>query len=208
MKTMILLLIGLLLLCYLSINAEAELVIGTNIIFQSGNENYTVDSGTMKFSRIQINDTWMCFNDTGFNITSPNYIDISLENIATTIIGASVNTNVLSFKADTTGGKVWFNISGFEINQSYDVRRDNVLLNSLTSNATGVISFSSNIWSVHSFDILEDNQLVQVNYGRETSVDTTIRGWDNTVTLLMVLVTILIVSFLLIGFYMIKGGQQ
>ena len=76
--------------------------IGPNVHYTVGNEDYSVNQ-TMNFSQIIINATWIKFNDTDFNITSPNAINITLVYIHSNALIANDGDKVLEFYANTTG---------------------------------------------------------------------------------------------------------
>ena len=90
------------------------------------------------------------------NVSSNNAINISISYLKSNFSNASQGDLLLRFNANTTGGTVWFNLSGFVANRDYDVFRDSVLLSDEKANASGVISFSSNVWSDHQFDFRDD----------------------------------------------------
>jgi hypothetical protein len=124
--------------------------IGPNVYYYVGNETYSVNQ-TMNFSQIHIGDTWIKFNNTDFNITSPNAINITLVYINPNIIAASNGDKVLEFYANTTGGKAWFNISGLKPNTDYTVSRGGVLVWAPDASLSGLISLNNSVWSEHSF---------------------------------------------------------
>jgi hypothetical protein len=119
-----------------------------------GNETYKVNA-TMVFYRIIISDSYIVFNATGFNVSSPNSITITLVTINDDISGAVNGEKVLDFYGSTTGGKVWFNLSGFPGLAQYTVKRDSVTIATCTANASGSISFSSSSWSSHRFQVYQ-----------------------------------------------------
>lgn len=168
---------------------DADLVVDTSWVFDVGNQNYTISSGTLNFDKIMVNSSWIVFNSTGFNISSTDGINISLISLSDNIVGASVDDKVLSFNADTSAGTVWFDIDGFEQGQSYDVFRDSVLLLSTTSSVGGVVNFSSSVWSSHQFDIYEDEQYAQIQYTWSDLEDIS-TGWDNTLNVFQVVIII------------------
>lgn len=151
MKKTLWLLMGFLLLLCLQISANA-IIVGTDVTFQSGNEHYTILS-PMNFNHILVNDTWIRMDNINWNISSSNTININISHITDNIYGVINGENALTFNAYTSSGNVFFNISGFIGNRSYDIYRDYVLIEEVTSDINGVISFSNNIWSEHTFQI-------------------------------------------------------
>lgn len=136
---------------------DADVTVDTNWNFESGNETYMVNDTTRTFSKIIVNDTYIVFNNTGFNVTSANPITIYIDYINSSIINASNNDLVLEFCADTSGGSVTFNIDGLRNNYYYSVRRNGTLITNTASNATGHFSFTNNVWSKKSFQIYQQN---------------------------------------------------
>ena len=131
--------------------------IGPNVHYTVGNEDYSVNQ-TMNFSQILINATWIKFNDTDFNITSPNAINITLVYIHSNALIANDGDKVLEFYANTTGGKVWFNISGLKPDTDYTVSRGGVLVWAPDSNSSRYISFNNSVWSEHSFVVTRSGE--------------------------------------------------
>jgi len=200
---------GFLLLSFvLLVNSVSAVSVSSDILFETGNITYKVNSGSMSFNRIIINASDICFNNTNLNISSSNNCYVNLTTLSSNIVGASVNDKVLGFTSYTSSGMVYFNISGFEKGQSYDVRRDGILLVSTTSSASGVLSFSSSIWSEHDFDIYEDVQTVRVLYTRSDLEDVS-EDWDVSLNIVNVVIIITLLS-LAIGaiflFNKIRGG--
>ena len=103
-------------------------------------------------------ESLIIFNTTGFYVTSDNDISITLVYIDDDITGAGDGDKVLEFYASTTGGNVWFNISGFPVGNDYVVNRDDITIASPTSNGSGYISFSNDVWSEHLFEIFQDGE--------------------------------------------------
>lgn len=149
-----------------------------DVVFGVGNQNYTLTSSTESIDRVYVADSWIRFNTTDFNITSTNPINLTLSYLDDNILTASAGDTVLSFSADSSGGLVYFNLSGFDANQSYEVYRDNSKIQGLTSDADGVISWTNTVWSDHDFDIKEGGNYVQVTYGRSALAEITPMGYD------------------------------
>ena len=79
---------------------------------ECGNENYSFAS-EMTFDNAKVNNNWVMFNTIYFNITSENAINITLSYLEDNILGLSNNLKAIEYTADTSPGKVWFNLSGF-----------------------------------------------------------------------------------------------
>lgn len=142
------------LLATLAFNSVFAVTINTDTRFIVGNEDYTVYQ-TMNFNQITIDSSYIIFNSTGFYITSGNDIDITLVCISSDFSGASNGDKVLGFYASTTNGNVWFNLSGFVTERSYTVNRSSSTIANPTVNGSGYISFNSNVWSEHLFEIFQ-----------------------------------------------------
>jgi len=139
-------------------NTSAEVITvypGVYFDIENDMERYGVNQ-TMNFSQIIINESWIMFNTTDFNITAPNFINISLTVIDSSPLVSVVDDLILGFWANSTGGTVWFNISGFESNADYYVMKDGVNFTNCPSNATGIINFS---------DTVDDNYLYEIFNG-------------------------------------------
>jgi len=121
------------------------------------NETYSTNQA-MHFNSIAIASSYIIFNTTGFYVTSDNDISITLVYIDDDIIGAGDGDKVLEFYASTTGGNVWFNISGFPVGNDYVVNRDDFAIASPTANGSGYISFSNDVWSEQLFEIFQDGE--------------------------------------------------
>jgi len=132
------------------------------IHFIVGNETY-IKYQTMNFNRITIDSSYIIFNSTGFYVTSGNDIDITLVYIHDDIAGAGDGDKVLEFYASTTGGNVWFNISGFPVGNDYVVNRDDIAIASPTANGSGYISFSNDVWSEQLFEIFQEGEGAENN---------------------------------------------
>lgn len=155
-------------LCFSSVSADVTL--DDTIIIQVDNENYTFPAGGINFSYVAFNESgsWIRFNNTGWNVTSTNNINITVSYLNNNIAGASTGDSVLEFQAETSAGTVWFNLSSLTINQTYTLNVDQVAVNQYTANATGVIHFPYTFWSSHTFELVEGNmslsRLITINY--------------------------------------------
>lgn len=102
------------------------------------NEPYNV-------STIIIAPTYIVFNETGFNVTSSNSIDIRIDHIDEDISSpADSNDDLLVFTITDTGGDTWFNLSGFSPTISYTVKVNSLFFSTEIANGDGSISFFDN----------------------------------------------------------------
>lgn len=151
-------LIFLLLLSYSSCADEIK----PDVRFIVGNETYSVNQ-TISFSEIKKTtsgdlDTWIEFNSTvRFSIDSTNDINITLVYLHSNVAGAVKGSKVLEFYANTTSGRVWFNLSGFSPSDEYTIQMDGVAILETTAESTGNISFNNSIWSKHLFEIVRNS---------------------------------------------------
>lgn len=126
------------------------------VVFNCDNENYTMNpSVASSVNSVYISDSWIRFNNTDFNITSTNPINISLSYLNSNIPAASSGDTVLSFSANSSGGLVYFNISGFKPNIDYTLYRDDAVVDTYTTDNNGILYFTNNVWSEHTFKVLE-----------------------------------------------------
>jgi hypothetical protein len=130
---------------------------GTNTEFLVDNQTFTTDA-SMDFSSVTIDSEYIKFNGTGFYVDSDNDISITISFICENSASASDGDAIVSFAADTTGGTVWFNLSGFSAGTSYVVQKDSVDFSTETANVSGFISFSNSDWSSHTFDIYQEGE--------------------------------------------------
>ena len=176
--------LGLILLLLLSVlisfgySVSADYTLDDSSVFQIDNVNYTFPAAGITFNSYGYNETMIYFENTYFNVSSTNNLDIELSYLNDNIAGASVGDTVLSFNASSSVGLVYFNLSGFDANQSYEVYRDNSKIQGLTSDADGVIRWTNTVWSEHDFDIKEGGNYVQVTYGRSALAEITPMGYD------------------------------
>jgi len=124
-----------------------------DIIIQSGNEKYNM-SATLPFSSITSSPTSVIFNSTGFYVAATNDINISIVYINNDITNAITGESVLEFNASTSAGSVYFNISGFKSGTQYNVIRNGAEIATPTSNSTGYITFTNNVWSGQEIEII------------------------------------------------------
>lgn len=119
-------------------------------------ELYTVNK-SINFSQIIIDDPVITFNTTGFEINAPNQINVTIDFINGSIVNASLDDLLVRFWANTSGGTVHFNLSGFNSTNQYLVNRSGILIGNPIANGTGVIHFSNAVWSEHLFTIYRGN---------------------------------------------------
>jgi len=152
----IILLSFLLVFAFNKVSAD-DVIFDPDTTFGVGNQNYTIESGTVPFSQVIINDSWVCFNGTGFNITSSNPINISLVEIHENYNNAIEEEVVLDFYAETTAGNVTLAISGLKANQQYRVLRNHHVMGYLVANSSGCIKFNNSVWSKNRFRIIHQS---------------------------------------------------
>ena len=134
----------------------SAVTIDTTICYICGNENDSINSGTMQFSQIAISNTNVCFNQSYFNVSSGGAIQIKLIKIANNIkTTAAPGDTVLSFTGTATTGTTYFNISGFKASYVYDIYKDTAFAYQRTSSTQGRINFSHSSWSTHTFEVRE-----------------------------------------------------
>ena len=81
--------------------------------FISGDICYVTD-GQMNFSLIQINNTWIGFNDTVLNINASNNATVILHHVSNNISNVTDHSDILNFSMVTNNSDiVEFNLSGF-----------------------------------------------------------------------------------------------
>ncbi|UCD13704.1 MAG: PKD domain-containing protein, partial [Thermoplasmatales archaeon] len=125
--------------------------------FSVGNEDYTVNQ-TMNFESITTGSSYIIFNNTGFYVSSGNDITITLVYINDDMTGAGDGEKVLEFYGDTVGGNVWFNLSGFPVDNNYTVDRSGSSIAIPSVNGSGFISFTNDVWSSQLFEIFQGGE--------------------------------------------------
>jgi len=126
--------------------SSATLYIHTeNLYFHVQNEQYNV-TPTMLFKQLIHAENYMQFNDTGFYITSPNNINITLHFLNSSMLNANETDKLVNFTAYTPSGLVWFNLSGFKPNSNYTIQRDAVNYTDSQANTSGFISWNNSLW--------------------------------------------------------------
>ena len=111
------------------------------IVFIVGNETYHAVSG-LDFGSITIDNDYIVFNSTGFIISAENDISMEIRFLTVDMSNAGNDERVLEFAADSSGGMVWFNLSGFIPGRIYDILLDDLSIGNETANVSGYISFS------------------------------------------------------------------
>ena len=126
--------------------SSATLYIHTeNLYFHVQNEKYNV-TPTMLFKQLIHAETYMQFNDTGFHITAPNNINITLHFLNASMLNADELDKLVNFTTYTSSGLAWFNLSGFKPYSNYTVQRDAVNYTDSQANASGYISWNNSLW--------------------------------------------------------------
>jgi len=95
----------------------------------------------MDFDEVRYTDTYIIFNNTGFNLTSGNNININIRDIDDDMITADNDELLVSFSEFCVDSNT-FEISGFNPNTIYNVTEDGVWYDECIANASGVIDFS------------------------------------------------------------------
>ena len=203
----LLLLLLFLVLVSMGYSVSADYTFDDNTVFEIGNENYTFPSGGITFSTVVQNASWIRFNNTDFNITSTNNIDIVLSYLNDNIAGASAGDTVLSFSADSSGGLVYFNLSGFSPSTVYTLYRDNTAIDTYTADANGVLNMTNNVWSNHDFDVktgsFASSREVKVDYERSSIAG--ISGDSYGVLSLMPVIALVVVAAAILVLITKKG---
>ena len=132
----------------------SAVTVTTNTKFAVGNETYTF-SHTMNFHTITVGESYIIFNETGFYVSSGNDITITVVYINDDITYADDAEKVLEFVAETTAGSVVFDLSGFPVGNTYNVKRSGSSIATPTTDGSGFISFTNSVWSSHLFEIFQ-----------------------------------------------------
>jgi hypothetical protein len=132
------------------------------------NETYGI-SVPMSFDNWTLGAHWIRFNGLGFNITSTNpiYLNFSYFNNQprTTIPGETVYTYTMTCAAGTT----WFNISGLKPSYQYKYKLDGGDYTNINTDATGLLSYSYNAWSTHTYGLYDRLPSTPVEYNNEAT---------------------------------------
>lgn len=105
------------------------------------NEIYRVNA-PMNFSRVIDTDTFIIFNNTGWNITAPSNILITLRHINESTSNSVENDELLEFEVYMVSGSTTIRISGFRGNTIHTIYKDSISDTIFLSNITGVINIT------------------------------------------------------------------
>jgi hypothetical protein len=170
-------------ICFLFITSSIAIVVNPPVIVRdftsagtyyhsSGNLAYFAVDHVMTFTQVVVDSTYVEFNNTKFNISSPNRINISLSYLGTTMNGSS-GTTIISFYAQTTAGNARFNISGLTSSRTYTIYKNNATMVNATANSTGWIYFTNSVWTTAYFNIKLLGVLPTVTTNASTGVEET-----------------------------------
>ena len=164
-KTYMILLFFIISLCV--IQTTTAITVDNTITITVDNENYTFPTTGITFDQISFNETdsWISFNNTDFNITSTNPVNITISYLNNNIDTLDCGQLLVEFSANTSDGMVYFNLSGFKSLTPYEINRDGIAYQRVWSDANGFINFSNNIWSEHDFSILQACNDTGYEYG-------------------------------------------
>ena len=200
--------LGLILIFLLSVlvsfgySVSADYILDDSSVFQIDNVNYTFPATSITFTSFGYNETMIYFENTYFNVSSTNTLDVELSYLKDNILNATNKELVLQFTANTTGGTVWFNISGFAPGHSYEILRDDVSHQFVIADSSGEVSFNSTVWSEHDFKFRAAVGVLRINYDY-SRVDTNEIG--NTVFNILMIAMVIGAIFLIIVL-MVKQG--
>lgn len=143
--------------------AKADIYLDKSNFYHVGNVTFNVTDNLYFFHLIQTSN-YMEFNTSKFYVTAPNPINITLDFMNQTMFTPSSNNRLIAFYANTTAGLVTFRISGFLPNTDYDVYRDGIFLSTITTDASGHLSFTNNVWATaHYFEIYTTRGLIPIS---------------------------------------------
>lgn len=137
-------------------NSSSEVVTvhpGVYFDIEGGDERYGV-LWVMNFTRIIVNDTWIMFNDTDFNITCANFVNITLAYIDEDTVNQTVaGTQVVWFWCNTTVGNIEFNVSGFNASTDYYIMMNDTFYQNVNSDAGGCVVWSDNRGGARTYEV-------------------------------------------------------
>jgi len=202
--------------CSWSYSVSADVTYDNTTVFNVGNENYTFPLGGMTFSQVMINesDSWIKFNNTDFNITSSNPINITLSYLNDNFTAASDTEEVLAYTVNSASGLVWFNLSGFKPSTTYTFYRDGGSVQTYSSDSEGNISYSNSVWG-STFSMKQGDQTGSTPAGRTLKITyehdmlgaTYTQGTETIGFFVIIMVfTALGIGLMFLG--MIKGGRN
>jgi len=156
-----------------TLGVSADVNYDDSTIFNIGNENYTFPASGITFSEVAYNETgsWIRFNNTDFNVTSTNPINISVSYLNSNIPSAENKEKTLEFDANTNSGLVYFNLSGFRSNTKYTVTRTDDSGNeymSVYETSGGILRFTNDDWSTGTFTIHQGDLTPEEDPGTPT----------------------------------------
>lgn len=141
-----------------------------DVFFNAEHRHYTFNR-TMGFSYISIRDTYCVFNTSEFHIYAENDTNVTLDDIAGDLTTVDTGKRLLKFDANTSGGFVWFNISGFSALANCTVYRNGTVLVDVRANGSGFISFNNSLWHDNmTFEIYLKSSVVFVFWIMERGV--------------------------------------
>ena len=187
-----------------------------DVVLSIGNENYSTNPPGLSFSKIMINESgsWIKFNDTDFNITSSNPINITLSYLNDNFTAASDTEEVLAYTVNSASGLVWFNLSGFKPSTTYTFYRDGGAVQTYSSDSEGNISYSNSVWG-STFSMKQGDQTGSTPTGRTLKITyehdmlgaTYTQGTETIGFFVIIMVfTALGIGLMFLG--MIKGGRN
>ena len=109
--------------------------------YEIENEIYQTNTA-MNFERVVYTDTYIIFNNTGFNMTSSGNILITLRDINESTIDGVENDVLLEFEVYLVSGTTVMTISGFRNNILHNIYKDSVFDKSFLVNSSGCIDIT------------------------------------------------------------------
>jgi hypothetical protein len=119
----------------------SAIVVDPTMEFIVENETYRVNF-SMVFDQVITSDTFIVFNTTGFYVSSPVPLTLTLVYLHPAISDATDGEKILDFFAETQE-TVSFGLSGFPVDQEYQILQDGAPLSWRTADSSGFISFSN-----------------------------------------------------------------
>ena len=125
----------------LSMFPVQSIIVEPGFEYNIGNETYKVNQA-MSFSRVIYTDTYIIFNNTGWNISAPSNILITLRHINESTVDAVENDELLEFEVYMISGSTTISISGFRQNIIHTIYKDGSPDSTFLSNSTGCIEIT------------------------------------------------------------------
>lgn len=97
------------------------------------------------FNKIEINDKYIGFNNTFFNLTCLSATTTNISFLHNNIAGASIDEIVLRYNVTALQVNVYYWISGFAVGSYYNISCDGVHVKGMNATANGSINFDTNI---------------------------------------------------------------